>query len=151
MAKTKISDLGSKIAVGPDQDEHLIPAIGNGTAVPGDLCFRDPATGKLLGSDIDAGAGEFFEGILKEHPVTGTETAIPDGTLCSLIAPKGGHRYRIRCNDMGADREVGDGVTYSTTVYKADVGTTLLLSKIGKLTMPMPDNDTVCEMAWGGM
>ena len=149
MAKTKISDLGSKIAVGPDQDEHLLPALGNGTAVPGDLCYRDPTTGKLLGSDV--GAAEFFEGILKEHPVTGTETAIPDGTLCSLIAPKGGHRYRIRTNDMGADRETGDGVLFSSTAYKADVGATLILSFCGKLTLPMPDNDTVCEMAWKGI
>lgn len=149
MAKTKISDLGSKIAVGPDQDEHLIPALGNGTAVPGDLCYRDPATGKVLGSDV--GAAEFFEGILKESIITGTETAIVDGVKCSLIAPTPGHRYRIRCNDMGGNRETGDGVLFSNTVYKADIGATLLLSFCGKLTMPYVDNDTVCEMAWKGI
>lgn len=146
MAKTKISDLGSKICVGPDQDEHLIPALGNGTAVPGDACYRDPATGKVLGSDV--AAAEFFEGILKESIITGTETAIVDGVKCSLIVPKPGHRYRVRCNDMGGNKETGDGVLFSSTVYKFDIGSTLILAFCGRLTMPYVDNDTVCEMVW---
>jgi hypothetical protein len=148
MAKTDLKDLGSKVCVGPDQDEHLIPALGNGTAVPGDLCYRDPATGKVLGSDV--GAAEFFEGILKEDPFTGTETAIGDGVICSLVAPTPGHRYRIRCNDMGANKETGAGVTFSATAYKADLGSTLILAKIGRLSMPYVDDDTVCEVKWGG-
>ena len=146
MSKTNLKDLGSKVAVGPDQDEHLIPALGNGTAVPGDLCYRDPATGKLLGSDV--GAAEFFEGILKESPITGTETAIVTDVKCSLIVPQSNHRYRVRCNDMGANKETGDGVLFSSTAYKADIGSTLILAFLGRLTMPYVDNDTVCEMVW---
>ena len=146
MAKTQLNHLGSKVAVGPDQDEHLIPALGNGTAVPGDLCYRDPSNGRLLGADV--GAAEFFEGILKESPITGTETAIVAGVKCSLIVPQPGHRYRVRCNDMGANKETGDGVLFSSTVYKADIGSTLILAFCGRLTMPYVDNDTICEMVW---
>lgn len=149
MAKTKISDLGSQICV-DDYEEHTIPALGNGTAIPGDLCFIDPTNGRLLGADIDAGAGEHFQGILKESKITGTEAAPAADVPCSLVVPKGGHRYRIRCNAVaGAADPVGTGVTFSTTVYKAETtDTTLLLSKIGRLSLEAAVNDTVCELTW---
>lgn len=146
MAKTEIKDLGSSVCEGPASDEHFVPALGNGTAVPGDACYRDPATGKLLGSDV--GAAEFFEGILMESPITGTETAIVDGVPCRLVVPKSNHRYRVRCNDMGANKETGDGIVFSSTVYKFDIGTTLILAFCGRLNLPYVDNDTVCEIIW---
>lgn len=146
MAKTKLSDLGSKVAVGPDQNEHIIPALGNGAGVPGDLCYRIHTTGKIAGSTI--GALEFFEGILKESPITGTETAIVDGVKCSLIVPTPGHRYRIRIIDQNANKETGQPITFSTTAFKATAGATLILGFIGRLHLAYVDDDTICDIVW---
>ena len=145
MAKTQISHLGSKICVGPDQDEHLLPALGNGTAVPGDACYRDPTTGKLVGSDI--GGAEWFEGILKESPITGPETAIVDGIPCSLIVPKSGHRYRVRILDAAANKETGSSVIISGTAYKFAT-TANIADGCASLSMPYVDDDTVAEVVW---
>lgn len=145
VAKTTIKQLGSKICVN-DENEHLVPALGDGAGVPGDLCAIIAATGKIQGSDV--GAIEEFVGILKEDPVTGTETAIPDGTPCSLIVPKSGHRYRIRILDAGTNKEVGNSITFSATPYKAEAAATILTGFLGRLSLPYVDDDTVCEVVW---
>ena len=146
MAKTKISDLGSSVCVDL-QNEKFVPALGNGTAVPGDLCYIDPATGRVAAADI--AANEFFGGILMESKITGTETAIVADVPCKLVVPKSGHNYRIRANVIAAtDDELGLGVTFSTTAYKAQSGTTLILSKIGRLAASAVVDDTVCEITW---
>ncbi len=149
MTKTKISDLGSSVCV-DDQNEKYIPALGNGTGVPGDLCSIDPSNGRVIGADIDAGAGEHFQGILMESRITGTETAIVSDIPCKLVVPKSGHGYRIRINAVsGATDPVGTGVTFSSTAYKGETtDTTLLLSKIGRLSLEALVNDTVCELNW---
>jgi len=149
MAKTELKDLGSSVLV-DDQDEKFVPALGNGTAIPGDLCSIDPSNGRVIAADIDAGAGEHFVGILMESKITGTETAIVADIPCKLVVPKSGHGYRVRCNIIaGATDPVGTGVTFSTTAYKAETtDTTLLLSKIGRLSLEALVNDTVCELNW---
>lgn len=148
MAKTKISDLGSSVCV-DDQNEKLIPALGNGTAIPGDLCFIDPTNGRLKGSDIDAGAGEFFSGILMESKLTGTETAPGTDIPCKLVVPKSGHNYRIRINIATNTDEVGGPVTFSTTVYKAETtDVTLILGFIGNIALEVLTDDTVAEITW---
>lgn len=150
MAKTKISDLGSSICV-DDQNEKFIPALGNAAAIPGDLCFVDPSNGRVKGAKIDAGAGEHFQGILMESKITGTETAIATDIPCKLVVPKSGHGYRIRINIVTAATDpVGTGVTFSATEYKGETtDTTLLLSKIGRLSLEALVDDTVCELNWG--
>ena len=148
MAKTKISDLGSSVCV-DKKNEKYIPALGNDAAVPGDLVYIDPANGRVVGSDITAGAAEKFSGILMESKITGTETAIVVDIPCMLVVPKSGHNYRIRANIIAATDDVtGLGVTFSTTVYKAQSGSTLILSKIGRLSTEAVVGDTVCEITW---
>lgn len=145
MAKTKISDLGSQICV-DDLDEHSVPALGNGTAIPGDLCAIDPANGRVVGSDV--GALEQFVGILKKSEITGTETAIVADVPCSLVVPKSGHRYRIRCDDLGATVKVGHGLKFGANAGKALKEATLLLAMLGRLSLEGLTGDTVCEMTW---
>ena len=149
MAKTKISDLGSSVCV-DDKNEKYIPALGNGTAVPGDLVTVAPATGRVAGADVDAGAGERFAGILMESKITGTETAIVTDVPCRIVVPKSGHNYRIRCNIVAAATdEVGGGVTFSATVYKSETSAvTLAATKIGRLSNEALVGDTVCELTW---
>lgn len=150
MAKTKITDFGSSVCV-DDQNEKFIPALGNGTAIPGDLCYI-LASGATVGrvAPANVGATEFFSGILMESKITGTETPIVADVPCKLVVPKSGHGYRIRCNIVaGATDEVGGGVTFSATNYKAETTTTtLILSFIGQLSQEALVGDTVCEVNW---
>lgn len=147
MAKTKLSDLGSSVCV-DDQNEKYIPALGNAGGVPGDLCAIAAATGKIAGTQI--GTLESFAGILMESKITGTETAPGDGIPCKLVVPKSGHNYRIRCNVVAAAAdEVGDGVTFSTTAYKAETtDITIILGFLGRLALEAAVGDTIIEVTW---
>ena len=147
MAKTKISDLGSSVCV-DDQDEKLVPALGDGTfGIPGDLCYVVEANGRIAGADIDA--AEFFQGILMESKLTGTEAIIAQDVPCMLVVPKSGHNYRIRINIATNTDEVGGGVTFSTTAGKAETtDLTLILSFIGRIALEVLTDDTVAEITW---
>ena len=148
MSKTKISDLGSTICVN-DQNEEYIPALGNGSAVPGDLCYRDPTNGRLVGTDL--GAADLFEGILMESKITGTETAIVTDVPCKLVVPKSGHKYRIRtlpdASGATTDLQIGQGMDFSATAYKADVAADIVHA-IMRLSLTYIDNDEVAEVTW---
>lgn len=147
MAKTTLKELGSSVCV-DDQNEKYMTAVGDGTAIPGDLCYIDPADGKAKRTDI--AAQEFFSGILMESKITGTETAPTADTPVRLVVPKSGHGYRIRCTIIaGAVNVVGGGVTFSNDAGKADVSDiTLILSFIGQLALEAAVGDTVIELNW---
>lgn len=145
MAKTKISDLGSSVLV-DDRDEKLVPALGNGSAIPGELCAIDPSNGRVVGSDV--GALEQFVGILMESKITGTETAIAQDIPCKLVVPKSGHGYRIRCDDLGATVKHGHSMKFGANPGYAVKEATLLLGFIGRLALEGLTGDTVCEMTW---
>lgn len=143
MAKTTMSQFGAGVCV-DNEKEHLVPALGNGAAVPGDLCGITAADGKVLASQTGAVG---FIGILKEDPVTGNETAIVAGVPCSLIVPKSGHRYRIRCNDLAGDYPVGTAMGFVATDYKLGVAADIVHA-IARLSSPYTDDDLVCEVTW---
>ena len=145
-AITKITDMGSRVSVGDYQKEHLRPALGNGTAIPGDCCGLDPANGRVLA--VDDGAIENFVGIMKENILTGTETAIVADVPCSLIVPKKGHRYRVRKLVNAAAQEEGFPLGFSATPYKMDtVGDAEIC--VARLSISTVINDTICEVVWG--
>lgn len=144
-AITKISDLGSQICV-DDENEHLVPALGNGTAVPGDMCGIDAANGRVTG--VNDGTDENFVGILKESKITGTETAIVADVKCSLVVPKSGHRYRIRCLDTVDTQEAGYPMGFSTTAYKMDALADAEISVARLSIAKKEDDDTVAEVIW---
>jgi len=145
MAKEKISDLGSQISV-DDYEEHTVPALGNNAAIPGDLCAIDPNNGRVVLTGT--GIIEQFVGILKVSKITGTEAAIATDVQCSLLVPKSGHRYRIRCDNVGATLKVGHGMKFGTTAGKALKEATVLLANLGKLSMEAITGDTVVEVTW---
>lgn len=146
MAKTELKDLGSSVLV-DDENEHFIPALGDGASIPADLCYIDPSDGKAKGSDV--GAQEFFSGIMMESPITGTETAIVAGVQAKLVVPKSGHRYRIRCIAAGDTDEVGGGVTFSATAGKAETtDVTLANAKCGRINLEVLVGDTIVEVVW---
>lgn len=146
MAKTDLADLGGKVCV-DDQNEKLIPALGDGAMLPGNLCYIIPGTGKVGGADV--GAKEFFSGILMESKITGPDAAPGDGIPCKLVVPKSGHGYRIRIVAAGDTDEIGTGVTFSGEPGEGETtDVTLALSKIGRLSLEVLVGDTVCEINW---
>lgn len=148
MTKTKISDLGSSVCV-DDQNEEFIPALGNGSAVPGDMCYIDPSNGRLLG--VDEGAADLFGGILMESKITGTETAIVTDIPCKLVVPKSGHKYRVRtlpdASGATTDLQIGQGMDFSATAYKVDKAASINVA-VMTLTLVYIDNDEVAEINW---
>ena len=145
MANDEILDLGSSVIVNANKQEELVPAKGDGTAKAGDLCYIQTTDGTVAGTDL--GGAELFVGIMKEHPVYGTDTAIPDGTPCTLVVPISGERYRIRCLDLAANKQNGFGVDFSATAYKAD-GAVDINNAIAYLSDAYLDTATVCEVRW---
>jgi len=143
MAKTKLSDLGSSVCV-DDQNEKLVPALGNGTTIPGDLCNIDPTNGRVVGTD--SGDEQHFSGILMESKITGTEAAPATDIPCMLVVPKSGHNYRIRTIDLNEDWKVGQGMQPSGTAGKMETWTHF--GNIARLALPYKDNDTVAEITW---
>ena len=111
------------------------------------MCFIDPSNGRVKGADV--GAQEFFSGILKESKITGTETAIVADVPCTLVVPKAGHNYRIRCIAAGDTDEVGGGFTFSATPYKAETTDVTLDNAKGTIALEILVGDTICEVTWG--
>lgn len=97
MANTQISHLGGREIAISGLPEIRIPALANGTAKPGELVGVTDATGKVVGCDV--GASEMLRGILDNDYKTADNTAIPDGSPCSIIVPQAGHLYRMWCTD----------------------------------------------------
>lgn len=143
MAKNNLSDLGSQVCVN-DENEHIVPALGNGAAIPGDLCGINPDTGQIILTQGETYEG--FVGILKESKITGTETAIVAGVPCSLVVPKSGHRYRVRTIDLNKDWNVGFEMIPSGTAGKMEGGGHF--PTIAKLSLKYIDDDTVAEVTW---
>ncbi|KKL44588.1 hypothetical protein LCGC14_1312260 [marine sediment metagenome] len=146
MAKTQLKHLGSSVLV-DDRDEKLVPALGNGSAIPGEFCAIDPSNGRVVGSDV--GALEQFVGILKESKITGTETAIVTDVPCMLVVPKSGHAYRGRIDDVGATLKHGHSIKFGANPGYA-VKTTNLLDPgvIGRLSLEALNGDTVVEFTY---
>jgi len=148
MAKTKLSDLGSSVCV-DDRNEKTVPALGNGSAVPGDLCGIDASNGKVKGTDT--AAVDEFVGILKEDKITGPDTAPGDGVPVTLVVPQSGHNYRIStlpdASGATTDLEVGVGLDFSATAYKADICADIIHA-IMRLALRYVDNDEVAEVTW---
>jgi hypothetical protein len=144
MVRTLIRDYGTSVIASSDGDEEIIPALGNGVAIPGDL-VSIASTRKVAGSDV--GANEEFAGILMESQITGTETAIGDGVPCDVVVPISGHRYRIRMLDPGADFEMGYALTFSATAGKADVAADIIHA-LCTAAKPVYDTETVAEVFW---
>jgi len=146
MVNTTIAALGSSVLVSSERDEQIIPALGDGTAKPGDLVSIVAATGKVVQTDV--GAQEKFTGILMEHPLLGCDTAITDALFCSVVIPKSGHSYNVRMADQGGAKEVGQPMTFSSTAGSVTDATTAILGKVGNLALPIVDDDTVCQLRW---
>lgn len=144
MVKTTLAEYGSSVIAGSEGDEEILPAQGNGSAVPGDLVSIG-SNRRVVGADL--GASELLTGILMEHPTLGCETAITAGLFCSVVVPKSGHRYNIRCLDLNTAAEIGFSLDVSATAGKADAAADVN-NAVCKAARPIADGDTVAQVFW---
>ncbi len=144
MAKTNLKDLGSSVCV-DDQNEKYIPALGNGSSIPGDAVYIDPANGRVVGSDI--GGAEWFHGLLMESKITGTEAAPATDIPCKIVVPKSAHNYRVRMLDQNAGKNTGASVIISGTAGKFDA-TANIVDGVATFSLEYIDDDTVAEVTW---
>jgi hypothetical protein len=146
MANTKISNLGSrKISLLPDEVRK--PALGNGTAKPGDIVGITDSTGKVVGTDI--GASELYRGILDDLPTIPEDTAIPDGVPCMVIIPRSGRFYRVACTDPSGAVVSGLPHKLSTTAGALEGAANSNMNTAGNFginSKALANGDTVMEM-----
>lgn len=144
MAKTTLLEYGTSVIIGSQGDEEIIPALGDGTAKPGNV-VGITSGGKVVQSDL--GAVEDLIGILMESQITGQETAIVDTVLCDVVIPKSGNRYVVRIDDQGGAKEIGYPLEVTATAGTLGVADDVnnALAVLGK---PIANGDTVAEIIW---
>lgn len=145
MVNTKISQLGSRDIAISGLPEIRIPAMGDGTAKPGDLVGITDATGRV--AQTGTGGADYFHGILDDVPDMAENTAITAGKPCSVIVPQSGHKYRVKCLDFGGAAVSGVAVIHGTAGAVTFDGA-IENATLGYLAEPIVDDDTVCEMRW---
>lgn len=147
MVKTKISDLGDRRIAISGLPETRKPALGNGTAKPGDIVGVDSSTGKVVASDI--GASELFTGIVDDDPTIAENTAIADGKPLSLLLPQKNHVYRTKIEDPAGAKVEGQPYGFSD-IAGALEGLAALNTAgcVGYLDSAVANGDTVAEIRW---
>lgn len=146
MANTKISDLGDRRIAISGLPEIRKPALGDGTAKPGDIVGIN-SSGKVVQTQV--GTSELFDGILDDEPILAEDTAIPDGYACSVIVPQSGHLYRCKMEDAGGSVAAGmPHAVGSTAGALEDTANLNTATPLAKLEKAIVDNDTVGEFRW---
>lgn len=137
-------EYGTSVIAGSHGDEEIIPALGDGAAIPGD-CVSILSTNKV--AKADEGAVDLMIGFLLESEVTGLETAIGDGTPCDVVIPISGHRYNVRQLDTVDALEIGGALDISATPGKLDKAGSLNVAR-AVLAKPSATDDTICQIIW---
>jgi len=142
MPKTTLIEYGTSVIAGPYEDEEIVPALGDGNAIPGEF-VSILATRKVAGSDL--GAHELMAGILMESRITGREAAIGDGVRCEVVIPKSTRRYNVRILDLNADGEIGFSLDISATPGYLDAAVDVN-NALCTAAEPIADDDTVAQV-----
>ena len=147
MANTKISDLGDRRIAISGLPEVRKPALGNGTAKPGDIVAIDSTTGKVVATDI--GVSELFEGIVDDDPTIAEDTAIADGKPLSLLLPSKNHVYRTKIEDPAGAKVAGQPYGFSDTAGALEgLAAANTAGCQGYLHTAVANGDTVGEIRW---
>ena len=142
MVKTTLIEYGTSVLAGVYDDEEIVPALGDGTATPGDFVHIG-SDRKVVGSDL--GAVELYSGILLESRITGREAAIVSGIRCEVVIPKSGHRYNVRILNLSGDKEIGFSLDISATPGSLDAAADVNNALCGAAE-PIANGDTVAHV-----
>ena len=144
MANTTLSDVAPVVALSVG-GETRIPALGDGTAKPGDAVGIVLATGLVVQTDV--GASELFVGFLDINVDTDMDTAIVSGVPCELIVPKSGHTYNIHIEDPVGDEGEGFPYTFSDTAGTMEQAASAILG-IARLAGTIATGDLYGKVRW---
>ena len=156
MANTKISHInGSRKVAVSGMKEIYKPALGDGTAKPGDLVgiisTAGANKGKVVRTQLGGGTElETFIGIVDDLPTIAEDTAIPDGIPLNIIVPQSGHKYKVKAEDTGDALSIeGFPMGFSSTAgAMEDIATMGTAGVKANLDIAMVDNDTVAQVVW---
>jgi len=144
MANTKLSDIGTKVAIA-SKGKKTVSALGDGTAKPGDAVGIILATGKVVQTDI--GVSELFTGFLDINVETDMDTAIVDGVPCEIIIPQSGLDYNIQVEDPAGDEGEGYPYTFSDTAGAMEQAASAILGK-ARLASTLATGDLYGTVRW---
>ena len=122
MANTALSDVATSVSLSVG-GETRVPALGDGTAKPGDVVGIVGATGKVV--QASAGSSELFVGFLDINVETDMDTAIVDGVPCEIIVPKSGRTYACRIENPSGTEYEGQPYYISDTAGALEAAATL--------------------------
>jgi hypothetical protein len=108
MANTTLSSVGGKVIQGNWTDEHIVGALGDGSATAGMPVGVIQATGYVVACG-SAGTDDSMVGLLMENYSVDCDTAITAAAPCSIVVPQSGHLYAVKTADMGATYDVQTG------------------------------------------
>lgn len=153
MVSSKPSDIGNgsrKIAIS-GMPEVYRPALGDGTAKPGDLVGIIAATGKVVKTVLGGGTtAETFIGIVDDKPTIAEDTAIGDGKPLNIIVPTSTHKYKVRFEDPGGATAIeGLAVGFSDTAGAMEMVATMGTGSVyGNLDLAVPNGDSIAQVEW---
>ncbi len=142
MVKTTLIEYGTSVLAGPYEDEEIVPALGDGNAIPGEAVHIG-SDRKVVGSDL--GAIELWSGFLLESRITGREAAPGSGIRCEVVIPKSGRRYNVRILDLNTTGEIGFSLDISATPGYLDAAADVN-NALCSAAKPIADDDTVAQV-----
>lgn len=150
-----LSQLGGIVCVDGRENELIFTAKSDGVAKPGHgvtILPGDAATyAEILKFDV-TGGDDRFVGILLPRYDLDCDSVITDHGMCEVVVPSSGHRYNIKCADMGAaEGNIGTPVRFDGAIDgEWLVGTTALevANYCAVVSRETADNDLFVEVIW---
>ena len=145
MAKTKISELGSRVS--PQGGDRHVGMLADGAMKAGNVVSNN--NGTVAGVDTDSGEDyeNTFIGIQKERFDTDLDSIPTAGVTVDVIYPEAGKEYNIIVVDLNAS---GSGIPLG---FHTTAG---VLTKVAAVeshclcrTLEYEDGDTVAKVIWG--
>lgn len=129
--------------------EKKIPALGDGSLLPGSCVGVNESTGKVIATD--AGATEEFRGLLEKRYDKTIDEAPADGESCDLIVPQQGKDYVVRMDSGNAPAmEAGSPLEFSATSNgELMEAATLSDHMVARLADDYDGSADFAEVTWG--
>lgn len=142
MAYSKISEIGGVI-LGNEEDEIILPALGDGTTKPGMACYIN-TSGQAVATDVNV--ADLFLGFCLPSHETDMDAVITSGARCSVVVPRSGHLYGCFIVDLNLS-DAGNNLIFTTTAGSLGTNTDVEAESVGN-TYRYDDGDTVGIILW---
>ena len=150
MANTKLTDVSpdGKVALSAGE-ETRVPALGDGTAKPGDAVGIVGATGKVVQCDV--GVSILFIGFLEalRSDSIDIDDAIVDGVPCEIVVPRSAHEYACKIEDPAGNEYEGQPYLPSDNAGSHEAAATLTTAGVNSvLAATVLTGDVYGKIRW---